>query len=231
MTTLYILATLLPQYRAGNTRVRRIIQAFNFHILPVINPDGYEFSHTSQRLWRKNRRNNTPHPSFGVDLNRNWPFQWGGRGASTDPNSDVFQGRSPASEPEVQNIIRYFDQNVITAAIDFHSFSQLLLRPWQYTEAGTADEAGLTALGARMATAILQNGGQTYRNIRGSQLYVHSGAMVDFFYGQKKIWGYTIELRPAQGQPGGFILPPQFIVPTGVENYNAILEFCERFIN
>jgi len=48
---------------------------------------------------------------------------------------------------------------------------------------------------------------------------------------KKKIWGYTIELRPAQGQPGGFILPPQFIVPTGVENYNAILEFCERFIN
>jgi len=227
-TNLYILTTLLEQYRANNARVRRIFGALNFHFLPVINPDGYEFSHTNQRLWRKNRRNNTPHNSFGVDLNRNWPFAWGGQGSSSDPGSDVYHGRSPASEPEVQNIIRYFNEQRISAAIDFHSYSQLLLRPWQHTTASCPDEAGLSALGAKMATAIQQNGGKVYRNIRGSQLYVHSGGMVDFFYGTKKIWGYTFELRPGQGEPGGFILPPQFIVPTGIENYHAILDFCEK---
>jgi len=209
--------------------VKKIFSEITFHFVPVVNADGYEFSHTMNRLWRKNRRLNTPNPSVGVDLNRNWPFKWGGQGASREPSSDTYMGPSPASEIEVQNVIKYFNLTKFDAAIDFHSYSQLLLRPWQYSNDQCPDEVEFRDLGSKMEQSIRSNGGMTYRNIRGSQLYIHSGAMVDFFYGEKKIPGYTIELRPT-GSPG-FILPPSFILPTGRENLFAVMDFSEHIIN
>jgi hypothetical protein len=137
-------------------------------------------------------------------------------------------GPSAGSELEVKNVINYFNKTQIHAAIDFHSYSQLLLRPWQWSTGECPDETGLRTLGSKMEQSIRSNGGMSYRNIRGSQLYVHSGAMVDFFYGEKKIYGYTIELRPT-GAPG-FVLPPQFINPTGKENLYAIMDFAEHVL-
>jgi murein tripeptide amidase MpaA len=229
MTTLYIVQRMLTEFKAGNARVVKLFSRFNFHLVPVLNPDGYEYTHTNARMWRKNRRaNGPPSGSFGVDMNRNWPIRWGGPGASTDPRSDTYMGTSPASEPETQNVIKYFNQTGFAAALDFHAYSQLLLRPWQWSSASCPDETKLNALGAKMVEAIRVNGAQTYRNIRGSQLYVHSGAMVDYFYGEKKILGYTVELRPTSSSSYGFVLPPQFIVPTGIENYFGVLDYFEH---
>jgi hypothetical protein len=84
-------------------------------------------------------------------------------------------------------VINFFNQTKIDAAIDFHSYSQLLLRPWQWSSQPCPDEEGLRKLGDKMENSIRNNGRMTYRNIRGSQLYVHSGAMVDFFYGDKGV--------------------------------------------
>merc|ERR1719203_2024637 len=46
--------------------------------IPMVNPDGFKFSTTQDRFWRKNRRNNAGSSCMGVDLNRNWPKDWGG---------------------------------------------------------------------------------------------------------------------------------------------------------
>lgn len=60
-------------------------------IIPVLNVDGYEHTHLSDRLWRKNRRNNG-FGIFGVDLNRNWNCSWSDTGgASTFPFSDTYK--------------------------------------------------------------------------------------------------------------------------------------------
>jgi hypothetical protein len=136
-------------------------------------------------------------------------------------------GTGPASEIEVQNVIKVFNTTKIHGALDFHSYSQLLLRPWQWSSASCPDESALQALGQKYVDAVRSNGAQSYRNIRGSQLYVHSGAMVDFFYGEKKIFGYTVELRDTGRY--GFLLPPSLILPTCVENYFGTLEFIEHF--
>merc|ERR1712223_1157798 len=65
----------------------RAIQAVDWYVAPLLNPDGYEYSHTNDRMWRKNR---SPPPSgsscYGVDLNRNWDTIGFGLGAtSTNP--------------------------------------------------------------------------------------------------------------------------------------------------
>lgn len=87
-----------------------LLAAFDFYILPVANPDGYEYSWTTNRMWRKNRRPHTSGQSpfgrkcFGVDPNRNFPVDFYGSGASMNPCDDVFHGNQPFSEPESQAI-------------------------------------------------------------------------------------------------------------------------------
>lgn len=60
---------------------------------PLLNPDGYEYSHTNDRMWRKNR---SPPPSgsscWGVDLNRNWDVIGFGLGVvSSNPCSETYK--------------------------------------------------------------------------------------------------------------------------------------------
>ncbi|XP_049875899.1 carboxypeptidase B-like [Pectinophora gossypiella] len=45
----------------------------DWYIVPLLNPDGYAYTHTVDRLWRKNRRRNRHSSCPGVDLNRNFP--------------------------------------------------------------------------------------------------------------------------------------------------------------
>lgn len=75
----------------------------DFYILPVLNPDGYEYSHTTDRMWRKNRSRG-PNGCIGADINRNFNFQFGGKGTSNDPCSEIYRGRGPVSEAETRGL-------------------------------------------------------------------------------------------------------------------------------
>lgn len=81
----------------------------DFYILPVINPDGYEYTFVSDRLWRKNKRKAGHSGCFGVDLNRNFGYRWGGKGTSNDICHEIFAGSGPFSEPETDAIRNFFD--------------------------------------------------------------------------------------------------------------------------
>ena len=66
-----------------SSKAAKYINELNFHIVPVLNPDGYEYSRTPwNRYWRKNRNPNKRRNNWlkckGVDLNRNWSYHWGG---------------------------------------------------------------------------------------------------------------------------------------------------------
>jgi carboxypeptidase T len=85
-------------------------------------------------MWRKNRKLNQG-GSYGVDLNRNWKSGFGGSGSSGSPSSETYRGTAAYSEPETKTIADYLgsQSNTLKAAIDFHSYSQLNLRPWGKT--------------------------------------------------------------------------------------------------
>merc|ERR1719282_1117632 len=102
-------------------------------IMPNCNPDGFEYAHNNMRLWRKNRRQAPDNGCAGVDLNRNFPIDWGGNGStSTGTCSEVFIGPSSLSEPESIAISKMMDASV-KVHLDFHSYSEMILRPWSYT--------------------------------------------------------------------------------------------------
>eukprot|EP00002_Diphylleia_rotans_P010890 TRINITY_DN2154_c0_g1_i1.p1 TRINITY_DN2154_c0_g1~~TRINITY_DN2154_c0_g1_i1.p1 ORF type:complete len:339 (-),score=64.31 TRINITY_DN2154_c0_g1_i1:200-1216(-) len=108
-----------------------ILDTFEVVIIPVINPDGYEYTWTNDRLWRKNRRKNTSSTCYGVDLNRNWDSAWASTGSSNLPCSDVYHGTKAFSEPETSASRDFFlAVGNVKFAIDFHAYGQYILRPY-----------------------------------------------------------------------------------------------------
>ncbi|MDX2148342.1 MAG: M14 family metallocarboxypeptidase [Planctomycetota bacterium] len=226
-TVVFIADQMLEQY-ATNPRVRALLDEVEFIFVPVVNPDGYVYSWTANgRLWRKNRRVNTG-GSIGVDLNRNWAFQWGlNSGSSGTPSNDLYRGTAAFSEPETTALRNFIQANPrIRAHVDYHSFSQLLLAPWSYTLGSPPDNSVFNELNPQMVRAIFDVDARTYvAGPGGETIYLASGVASDWTFGDRGIWSYGIELRDT-GQ-SGFLLPPDQIIPTGRENFAAALVLGE----
>ena len=77
--------------------------------MPLVNPDGYEFSRKEDRLWRKNRRKNPGSKCFGVDLNRNFAKKFG-TASSDNPCEEDFRGHEAFSEPETFAFKSYLEE-------------------------------------------------------------------------------------------------------------------------
>jgi len=137
--TVYQAYKLLSLYSTDAT-VKKLVDSIVWHIVPVINVDGYIYT-LQNRLWRKNMAVNKGSSCIGVDINRNWDYQWSDAGASTNPCDETFHGFKPFTEPEPLAIATYLNNTQNLAAyIDFHSYSQLFMRPWGYTTSLPKDE-------------------------------------------------------------------------------------------
>jgi murein tripeptide amidase MpaA len=207
--------------------VRGLVDLSEILIVPVVNPDGYVRTATD-RYWRKNRRLNSD-GSYGVDLNRNYSYQWGGAGSSGTPSSATYRGTAAFSEPETRAVRDLFSSTsgrLYNALLSYHSYSQLVLYPWGYTVA-PANDASLMSSMAYSIRELLNAGHSNpdydYVAEQASQLYLTSGDTTDWAYGVKGIPAFTIELRPDPNEFDGFVLPPEQILPTCQENVPAAL--------
>ena len=232
-------AVMVPMYIANeiiigwenNSEIQTLLEKTEIIIVPIVNPDGYEFTYAAggDRFWRKNRRNN-PSSCEGVDLNRNWGHDWnGGDSTSTNTCSDVYVGPNVFSEPETQAMRDLVNKlpNLV-AHIDFHSYSQLVLGPWASSN-NTPPQANIVnTLGANISDAIASIHGETYLfGTGGDLLYLADGVFPDWTTTTGAI-SYTIELRPT-GSPG-FDLPPSEIIPTCEESFAGAMAML-RFVN
>ena len=101
---------------------------YYYSIIPVVNVDGYKYTWSTDRLWRKNRTPNDNSTCIGTDINRNWGDHWGGEGASPDPCSNTYRGESAFSEIEPLSLSSYISSfEDVAAYIDFHSYGQLIV--------------------------------------------------------------------------------------------------------
>ncbi|MFK7758321.1 MAG: M14 family zinc carboxypeptidase [Phycisphaerales bacterium] len=232
MTVTYIASKLLDD-ASSDPEVESLLNSVRFVIIPVLNPDGYLYSWSSERYWRKNRRDN-PGTSFdGVDLNRNWGIEFGGAGTSTDPSSDIYHGPNAFSEPETTALsnlaLSYGDD--LAAHIDFHTFSQLILWPLGYAEnlvTPEPDRSLFQNLSQDMSALIQSISGEFYNPIQSWQLYAAAGTCSDWFYAGAGVPSFTVELRPADGGLDGFSPPDSIILPTAQENWESSKLFAKR---
>jgi hypothetical protein len=163
--------------------------------VPIVNPDGYVYNETTMPagggMWRKNRRDNGG--SYGVDPNRNYPYQWGGVGSSGNPTSDTYRGPYAGSEPEVQSMMNFIEAHQFICHQSYHSVAGMVLIPWAYTNDHTDDDALFRAIGEEMARDNGYDVGQA-----GEILYNCSGVTCDWSYGdtlsKNKIYAFTTEV-------------------------------------
>jgi len=231
-TLMYILHNLINLYGVNST-VTNLIDNVEFIIVPVVNPDGYDWAWTNDRLWRKNRRNNGAGYGLGVDLNRNWNDHWGQGGSSTNPNSDTYMGRSPFSEPESKGASDYYlkhSSGNTLFAIDYHSYSQLALYPYGWTPNPPPNIAPLKVAAAGIVDAIRTTpGGVVYTPQSSYALYITTGTATDWFHspsGANVGISFTLEGRDTGRY--GFLLPANQIVISGEENWNAFYWLCQH---
>ncbi|KCV73368.1 hypothetical protein H696_00907 [Fonticula alba] len=224
-TLLYILSGFLEETSgSANLPLRDLLSQFDIYITPVVNVDGYLHTWKGDRLWRKNRRVNSGSNFLGVDLNRNWGpnSTWCTEGSSTFPGSDVYCGTEAFSEPETQAMSQLLDSLPnVALAIDYHTYGPMILYPLQHTydPAEGDDAAHFDHLATVMADAIRAVHGQEYEPMPGSQLYPHSGGLIDYAYYTRRIPAFTVELRG-----DGFIVPPSNILESGEENYRGLID-------
>ncbi|XP_017292307.1 carboxypeptidase A5 [Kryptolebias marmoratus] len=194
----------------------------------VTNPDGYYYTHTSNRMWRKTRKPNSGSSCIGVDPNRNWDAGFGGPGASSYPCSETYCGPRAHSESEVKSIVDFVKSHGnIKAFISIHSYSQMLMYPYGYTRTPVKDQAELHQLAQKAITDLASLYGTRYRY--GSiinTIYQASGGTIDWTYNQGVKYSYTFELRDTGRY--GFLLPANQIVPTAEETWLALMAIMDH---
>ncbi|KAK1594166.1 zinc carboxypeptidase [Colletotrichum navitas] len=229
MTTEYLAYQLLTK-SASDSAIKSVVDKFDFYITPVANPDGFVYTQTTDRLWRKNRQTNTGSSCIGRDPNRNWPYKWElTGGASTSPCSETYKGASAGDAPEIKGLKAQIDSlSSITMFLDIHSYGQYILWPFGYDCNYVApDDAALRALAQRGATGIRGVSGTSYTIGNACRaLYATTGDSTDYVHGvAKSKYTYTIELRDRGTY--GFSLPASQIQPTVRETWAGVLAMLQ----
>ncbi|XP_066448248.1 carboxypeptidase A1-like [Eleutherodactylus coqui] len=194
----------------------------------VTNPDGFVYCHTTNRMWRKTRSRNTGSTCMGTDPNRNWDAGFGGGGSSSNPCSETYRGRAANSESEVKAVVDFVKSHgEIKGFVSIHSYSQMLLYPYGYTNTRTPDNGELDRLAksAIDALASLYGTKYTYGSII-TTIYQASGGTIDWTYNQGIKYSYTFELRDTGRY--GFALPANQIIPTAEETWLALTKLIEH---
>ncbi|CAH0728590.1 unnamed protein product, partial [Brenthis ino] len=204
--------------------LRQATEDYEWHIFPILNPDGHEFTQNSNRLWLKNRRP-TSGSAVGTDLTKNWNSQWGVRGGSFNPSDSNYIGLGPFSEVETRSISRYIANMpaILSAHLSFRAFGQRLLIPSAHTTSHMYNYNETVLIGRRAMGSLAVRYNTQY--MVGTSMEVHDGAtgnMADWIkhqYNPPVVMTY--HLRDTGNW--GYILPVDQVLPTCEETYDSIL--------
>ncbi|KZM20888.1 uncharacterized protein EKO05_0006328 [Ascochyta rabiei] len=228
MTTEYFAWQLLTKY-ASDANIKAVVDKFDFYIMPIVNPDGFVYTQTTDRLWRKNRKTISGNSCVGTDINRNWPYKWElTNGASTNPCAETYKGQAAGDTPENRGLVAQVqslkNSRGIRLYIDVHSYGQYILWPYGYDCSLRAEnDAQHRTLATNAASAIRAVSGTAYTiGPSCSTLYATTGSSTDYTdVTGNATYSYTYELRDKCTY--GFALPANQIQPTVRETWAGVL--------
>lgn len=215
---LYYMYYLLENYDTDE-EVRYLVDNREMYFIPIINVDGYEYNRSTNPngggMWRKTRRDNG-NGSYGVDPNRNYGYEWGydNSGSSPDPWDETYRGPYAFSEECIITMRDFCIDNDFKIAMNYHSYSNLLLYPWGYSEDPCPDDDIFSAWSQLMT----QENGYTY-GAGSTTIYPTNGGSDDWMYGEQDekelIFAYTPEVGNSND---GFWPAQSRIIPLCQEN-------------
>ena len=198
-------AEYLAQNYGSDPEITWLVDNRELYVIPIVNPDGVIYNEQTNPsgggMWRKTRRNNGD-GTYGVDPNRNYPYRWGydNYGSSPYTSDEDYRGPSAGSELCVQAMMDFFNGRNIITHDSVHTYSNLLLYPWGYSSASTADGALFETMAAEMTRYNGYDAGQP-----GELLYDVNGGAFDWAYGatgeHAKVLSFSTEIG---GSSDGF---------------------------
>ena len=225
MQLIFYMWYLLENY-STNPEVASIISNTELFFIPCVNPDGYLYNQTKDPkgggLWRKNRRNNL-NGSYGVDINRNYGYNWGYDNIGSSPSgfSETHRGASAFSEPETKLIRDFVNSRKFKLALNYHTYGNLLIYPWGYRAATyTPDSAAFVHYGKLLSKFNEYNVGTSDQTVG----YVVNGCADDWLYGEQTAKSKIFAMTPECGNASfGFWPPPAEIIPLSVNTLHQNL--------
>ncbi|XP_011180717.2 carboxypeptidase B [Zeugodacus cucurbitae] len=221
---LYVIQQLVENYEQNS----HLLTNYDWVIVPLINPDGYEYTHTASRLWRKTRKP-VARRCIGTDANRNFDFHWGEAGTSNSACSEIFKGLTAFSEPETQ-ALRDLMHSLTGRAkfyLTLHAFGNYLLYPWGYTSVLPDNWRDMDEI-ARAGADAIKNATSTQYTVGSSTnvLYAAAGGSDDYALAMANIpISMTMEL-PSAGN--GFDPPQSQIEELVSETWIGIKAMAEK---
>ncbi|KAM8966445.1 carboxypeptidase A6 [Pelodytes ibericus] len=203
--------------------MKKILSVLNIYVMPVLNVDGYQYSWTTDRFWRKTRSYNVKLDCYGADANRNWKVKWCQEGASFHPCDSTYCGQYAESEPEVKAVAQfiYKQRKHIRAYLSFHAYAQMLLYPYSYQYDAIPNYYCVESAAYDAVYALRSAYGVRYQHgPASSTLYMSSGSSMDWAYNNGIPYAFAFELRDTGYY--GFLLPESLIKPTCTETMLAV---------
>ncbi len=196
MSLIFYMHYILENYNT-DPEIQNLVNSVELYFVPCVNPDGYVYNQTTNPngggLWRKNRRDNGS-GIYGVDLNRNYGYQWGlNSGSSGTTSSETYRGPSAFSEPETQMIRDFCISKQFATSLNSHSYGNYLIHQWEYVNV-VAEPATFATMGAQLTSC----NGYTFGNAYQTVGYLASGGATDWMYGEQvakpKMYAFTPEI-------------------------------------
>lgn len=214
-----------------NQDITQILDNMDVYVLPVMNPDGYHYTWTTNRMWRKNRSIKKGSTCVGVDLNRNFDANWCTEGASDQPCSEIYCGAFPESEPEAQAVADFLrsHKDTVQLYLTIHSYSQMLLFPYSCTFDEAENHKDLLEMAQEAAQKIRRYYRSIYKVGSGAKtIYLAPGGSDDWAYDLGIKYSFTFELQDRGHY--GFLLPPSHIPAACNEALTAVKTIALKVI-
>ena len=203
MMNLFFFVRWLCENYSSDPTAEFLVNHREMWFVPIINPDGYVYNETiapnGGGMHRKNRRPNPDNSNCnngtqqGIDLNRNYSYNWGAdnSGSSGNPCSAVYRGASAFSEPETEAISDFILARQFKNVLHYHTYSNVLIHSWG--DGTFPDEPDLSTLREIGAEMTRENG---YAVGTGTETigYGVNGDAVDWTYGTAGLISYTPEV-------------------------------------
>ncbi|XP_060078938.1 carboxypeptidase A5-like isoform X2 [Ylistrum balloti] len=179
---------------------RSILSKVDLFIIGMANPDGRSLlEQESNYCWRGT--------STGVDLDRNFDWEFGGKGSSSDPTDEEYKGTQPFSEPEAEVFRELTLKYKFDAFVSFHSGINQIYVPFADTKSKQENRRpynieDMLDLASELSHSTKH--GYSYGHSYALNHYTADGTIFDFMSGSRMIpFSFAIELWPWKQPPSG----------------------------
>ncbi len=219
--------------------IRYFIDNYNLWFIPTMNPEGFRI--TNRGIYRLKRKNNTDTnmngifeaTRDGVDLNRNYPFNWE-EDDSDDPESPYFKGYEAVSQSEIRSMIDFYEENLFQLAFFYHSsasgtYSERIFFPWRWGDVLSPDYEEILYLAGFLAERLpraYEEGNYLVHRFNTSR----RGFARDYIYSEHGTLAMLIEVGGNSPYGEGIINPPNEVLLRLKEvQTSAMIELLEEY--